>query len=102
MSWDTKCRGSKRRYYYRSVRIGGRSVKQYIGRGPAAELIARLDDNARRDRRTARQEWRVEQIRLTTADLALDQVHGLVKLLVHAVLISQGWHEHHGEWRRRQ
>jgi hypothetical protein len=39
MSWDSKKRGGK--YLYLSRRVNGRTVKEYVGRGPIAEVIAR-------------------------------------------------------------
>jgi len=42
MAWETRKRGGK--YYVRKHRTGTRVISEYIGRGEAAELIARLDD----------------------------------------------------------
>jgi len=102
MSWDAKVRGSQRRYFYRSVWTAKGCVKQYIGKGPGAELIAHLDDTARREREEAKQEWEEAKFRIAMADLALDQARTVINLLADAELILQGWHEHHGEWRFRK
>jgi len=42
MSWDAK-REDGPRYYYRSRRIDGRAVKEYVGTGPLAEMASRMD-----------------------------------------------------------
>ncbi len=102
MSWDKKIRGGKRRYYYRSIRVDGRSVKQYIGRGCGAALIAHLDDNARRDLKIAKLEWQSEKLQIIAADLALHQAQVHVVRLMHATLLVHGFHLHHGEWRLRK
>jgi hypothetical protein len=101
VSWDKKSRGGK--YYYRSRRVDGKSMKKYFGRGPVAELAARLDEREREDRRTEREERLVEQVRLAAADLAFADARSLVDLLVRTALILSGFHLHRGsEWRRRR
>src|SRR6187401_2872732 len=47
MAWLTK---DGRRYYYRSIRVGGRVRSVYVGTGPLALLAAAEDEEARRDR----------------------------------------------------
>ena len=101
VSWDRKQRGGK--YYYRSRRINGRSVKVYLGCGAAAQLAARLDERERQDRRAEREAFLAEQVRLAVADVVLSDARDLVGLLVRAALILSGFHLHRGsEWRRRR
>jgi hypothetical protein len=102
MAWHEKQRGPKGGYYYRSKRVNGRSVKVYVGRGPDAELAARLDERERQDRRTEREVQLAEQVRLAAADLALQEARVLADLLVRATLILRGYHLHRDEWRRRR
>jgi hypothetical protein len=97
MSWDRKKRGGGRGYYYRSVRIGGRAVKQYVGSGKKAEEAARLVE----ERRGARQVARAAEARLACVDVIHDELAVWVRLLVRAHLIVGGMYEHHGGWRRR-
>ena len=40
MAWSSKRRGRKEGYFYRSQRVGGRVVTQYVGYGPAAGQAA--------------------------------------------------------------
>jgi hypothetical protein len=100
VSWDRKQRGGK--YYYRSRRIDGKSMKEYVGRGPVAQLAARLDERERQDRRAEREALLVEQVRLAAADLAFMDARDLVELLVRATLVLGGFHTHHSQWRRRR
>jgi hypothetical protein len=103
MVWSRKQRGAKGGYYYRSKRIAGRPVKLYVGRGPDAELAARLDERERQDRRAERAAFLAEQVRLAAADLAFADARSLVDPLVRAALILSGFHLHRGsEWRRRR
>jgi hypothetical protein len=99
MSWDAKRGG--RRYYYRSRKVAGRCVKSYLGRGPVAELAARLDGQERDARDARRLALARERARLAEADLPLRRARDLIGLLVAAALLLSGWHEHRGEWRRR-
>jgi hypothetical protein len=103
MAWHRKQRGPQSGYYYRSRRVGRKVVKVYVGRGPAAELAARLDERERQDRRAAREAFLAEQVRLAVADVVLSDARDLVGLLVRAALILSGFHLHRGsEWRRRR
>jgi hypothetical protein len=101
MAWHKKQRGPEGGYYYRSKRVNGRSVKVYVGRGPAAALIARLDECERADRRAEREAFLAEQVRLAAVDLALREARVLADLLVRARLVLGGFHTHHDQWRRR-
>jgi hypothetical protein len=40
MSWD------RRGYYYRVRKVNGRVVREYVGAGRVAELVAQMDDTA--------------------------------------------------------
>ena len=102
MVWSRKQRGPRSGYYYRSRRVDGRPVKLYVGRGPDAELAARLDARERQDRQAEREAFLDEQVRLAAADLALQEARVLADLLVRATLILRGYHFHHYEWRRRR
>jgi hypothetical protein len=102
MSWDKKQRGGANRYYYRSVRTGTKVTKIYFGRGPLAELAARLYEAVHEKRRAARQTWLAEQVQLAEAGRLLQELRTLTKLLTTATLVVNGYHLHHGEWRRRR
>jgi|SRR5579871_2718546 len=102
MSWDKKQRGGEQRYYYRSKRSGGKITKVYVGKGPLAELAARLDEEERELRQAERRAWLDEQIRLAAADATLDELRDSVDLLFRVTLLLCGYHIHHGEWRRRR
>src|SRR4051794_19679979 len=51
-------------YYDRKVRRGGRVVSEYLGGGPAALLMARIDAIEREEREATRDFWREERERL--------------------------------------
>lgn len=97
MGWE-KRNGNGTRYYYRSVRIGVRVEKRYVGRGKKAEDAANRADELKRDRRSRRD----EMSRLASADRQLDEFRDIAEVLVSAVLLTAGCHLHHGQWRRRR
>jgi len=102
MSWDRKQRGAAGGYFYRCVRRNGKPRKVYMGRGPGAEAAAAANERSRLARQTIQEQQRAEQLRMTFADLALQDLRVLLNVLVKAILVVHGYHEHHGEWRRRR
>ena len=98
MGWD---KGG--RYYTRSVKVGGRVVREYIGSGFIGNAAALIDA----DRRALRQE-QAEARKQARAELdALDgQVAELCRvadLLADAAMLAAGFRQHNrGEWRRKR
>jgi hypothetical protein len=90
-------------YYYRARKVNGRVVRQYVGRGEAAEIVAAADAEEREER-----EYRAERLRAFRADL--DRLDGLVgeadeavAAVVQAALLAAGYQQHRrGEWRRQR
>jgi len=100
MGWET--RKGRGRYYTRSRREAGRVVREYVGTGDVAELLADLDALGREERRQAEEEYRDECARLGAADGALCRLCDTSDLLVRASLVAGGYHQHKREWRRRR
>ena len=100
MSWET--RNGRGRYYTRSRRVGGQIVREYVGHGPFAELAAESDRQDREWRRAeaARRAARISQD--SALDAQMDEICGLADLLARGVLLAAGFHNHHGEWRKRR
>jgi hypothetical protein len=100
MSWDAK--GGRNRYFYRSVRDGDRVRKVYVGRGLPADELARQVEQRRRERHAQREAQQREMAQVAGAEQKLQELHDLATLLMQAVLIGIGLHEHRGQWRRRR
>jgi len=101
MAWET--RRGQGRYYTRSKRVNGRVIREYIGTGCAAEMIAALDAESRREcdkRRTARNASRAE---LERSAALMDRSWKGILGITRAVLVGNGYYRHHrGEWRKRR
>jgi|SRR5580704_4089178 hypothetical protein len=103
MAWEVR---GDRRYYYRSVREGGKVRRVYVGRGPVAEAAAEFDalarsvrDDARDRSKAAGGDW---QRRLAAALEPLRRLDALVGALAALTLVDAGYHRpHRGAWRRR-
>jgi hypothetical protein len=104
MAWETRKGGG--RYYTRSRREGGRVVREYVGSGPFAELVAEMDqvardereDRARRDRgEREREREKMEALIAPSVELG-----AAAEVLATAELVAAGYHEHKGEWRRER
>jgi hypothetical protein len=98
--WDVR---EGRRYYYRSVRLGNRVVRQYVGTDPLAELAATADALKRAQRRSQAEARRRDRALLEEADGPLLELNGVADLLTRAALTAAGFHQHErGEWRRKR
>src|SRR5262249_16769653 len=94
MSWEQ--RGSQR-YYYRVRSHQGQLTKTYYGTGPAAQRAAQEDDH----KRTLRKQERIAKQCLHNLETQLVALTNVVRTLVSATLVGQGFHQHQrGDWRR--
>lgn len=100
MGWENRQDGKK--YYYRSLRIGGRVVKKYIGRGPKAVQAAREDELRRAKRAAAAAARRQSLEQFDRATEALEEFSRQLDILLEATLLAAGYHCHRGCWRRRR
>ncbi len=90
------------RYYRRSRRVDGRVVTAHVGRGPAAESIAALDELARAARRAdADRDRRLAEPALAAARALRDADRVLAGLFA-AAAFQSGWYRHRRQWRRRR
>ena len=96
MGW--KKRGN-RWYFYRSRRIDGRVVTEYIGAGERAnELIAK-------QKQKAAQKAAIDAVNAATASLSspLNELDALTESLAAAELVSEGYHRPGRKpWRKRR
>jgi hypothetical protein len=100
MSWEQRDRGG--RYYTRSRRVGGRIVREYVGRGSVAILSEREDRQAREERQVARLARSREREEAAVLGERVRQVDALAEALTAAALLLAGYHRHdRGAWRRR-
>jgi hypothetical protein len=98
MGWE---RRGGRDYYYRASWSGGRVVKEYVGTGRVAELVADMDAIERAGREADRQADRETRRELAALDAPLAELDELADLLARAALLAAGLRQHRrGEWRR--
>ena len=101
MAWES--RKGRGRYYTRSRRVGGRVVREYLGKGWNALSVADLDDLLRAKRRTALAARREVNGELQKIDADLLAICKSVDLVAKAAMLAAGYHQHHrGEWRRKR
>lgn len=99
MAWEA--RGGQL-YYYRSKREGRKVRKIYLGRGPAARLAAQQDAEAKRRREAERRELLRLRVQMGQLGAVDDLIERGLGVLTTATLYTEGYHEHHGEWRKRR
>jgi hypothetical protein len=97
MAWDS------RGYYYRSRKVNGRVVREYVGCGRVAELAAQLDTLKREQRLLDALALRQEKDELNALEGDLNALDETTDLLARAALLAAGYHQHNrGEWRKRR
>jgi hypothetical protein len=100
MAWEQR---GNRSYLYRSVRRSGRVVKEYIGRGRVASLIAQLDGIEREQRSQRRDDLEIDRQHWAALERPMLELDEIADLLVTAALTAAGYRRHdRGEWRRRR
>jgi hypothetical protein len=96
MAWE-------RGYYYRVRKVNGRVVREYIGTGRVAELIAQMDAIKREKRKLHALALQGEKAKLAALDADIDAVSKNADLVARAALLAAGLHQHkRGEWRKRR
>ncbi len=87
-------------YYYRSRRQGGRVVKEYVGAGKVAEVLARGDELLRHERAQEHDRERTKLADLEDLIAPVKELEEAAEVLTRAHLIAAGCHRYKGEWRR--
>ncbi len=92
-------RRNGRKYYYRSRRVQGRVVKEYVGGGEQGRQAAAADQAGRNARRQAAR--LCKEMNKDVGDLVvqLDEFDKLVDQIVICQLVGSGWRQHHRQWR---
>jgi hypothetical protein len=101
MSWD------QRGYYYRSRRVAGRPVREYVGAGLLAQLQADLDEAERQEQVEKRAQDRArlhaDEARYQPLDNQVQEVFSAAETLAKLALLTAGYRQHdRGRWRRRR
>ena len=97
MGWD------KGRYYTRSRKVNGRVIREYVGAGEIAVLVAQMYAIQREEREAERAARRAVRAELDALDAPLDRMCQEVELLARAALVVAGFRQHkRGEWRKRR
>lgn len=95
--------GWERGYYYRVRKVNGRVVREYVGAGKVADLIAQMDALIREQRRLEALRLRQEKDELKALDADLKAVNEKIELAARAALTAAGFRQHkRGEWRKRR
>lgn len=93
MAWETRQRGG--RYYTRSRREGGQIVREYVGCGAVAELMAELDALDKQQAALEREQEQAQRIQGEAVFSALDPLTLLTEVVLHQTLTAAGYHRHH-------
>jgi crotonobetainyl-CoA:carnitine CoA-transferase CaiB-like acyl-CoA transferase len=100
VAWEKRKRGG--RYYTRSRRSpeDGRVLREYVGSGPLAEIVAEEDRTKRELAEAERKREKKELERLEALAVPVLEISEAAEILVRAHLIAAGYHRHKGEYRR--
>jgi hypothetical protein len=99
MSWENR---GRQRLYTRSQWSNGKTIRTYVGTGPAAEEAYAADLALRADRLAGIATRKAEAEEHQQADVLLREHQALVDLLVKASLLTAGYYNHDRVWRPRR
>jgi hypothetical protein len=100
MAWEQ--RGSHH-YYYRSRKIGGRVVKEYVGAGVAGQQAEREDETRRLKQASERAALLMDRNTFDSASAAHIELSRTADAILTATLLAAGYHRHdRGKWRKRR
>src|SRR5215208_3958222 len=100
MAWERRKRGGL--YYIRSKKIGGQVVREYVGSGPLADLVAEVDNLNRQRREEQAKARREERKQLDALEAPVEELCEAAEVLAQVALYAAGYHLHNrGEWRKR-
>lgn len=99
MAWEQR---GNRSYYYRKRWEDGRCVSVYVGAGETADVLSACEFYRRAEEAQAREAERAYRAELEACDEALAELERLTCELTRAVLITNGYHQHKGQWRRKR
>ena len=98
MAWEKR---GELRYYYRARWDGRRSVKTYVGRGPAALAAAQEDQQKQAARAARRQAAEIEKALEKPARDLMAELDGQVRIATQTALTTAGYRQHaRGKWRK--
>lgn len=87
--------------WYRSVKVRGKTRKEYIGVGPAAEHLAELDRQASLVRQAEQAARRERKTDMEALEIELDGMDESMEQLARAAMLAAGYYEHCRVWRKR-
>ena len=99
MGWENR---NGRFYFYGKERIGDRVRSVYYGMSEAAAIISRLTELRRDKQEMARADDRAAISKMRAQDDEIEKLDDLIIKLTSAALLSAGFHQHHGTWRRKR
>jgi hypothetical protein len=95
--------GWERGYYYRVRKVNGRVLREYVGTGPVAELIAESDALERERQKQKTLALRRAKAELAALDAELKALAENTDLVTRAALLAAGYRQHNrGEWRKQR
>jgi hypothetical protein len=84
-------------------RVGGKVVREFLGKGRKAIIASDIDELLRAKRAAASAARREEKGELHALDADLQAICDGVDLVAKAALLAAGYRQHNrGEWRRRR
>lgn len=91
-----------RSYYYRKVRKGRHVRSEYVGAGPFAESMARLEQIDRERVALHRIERDIDRAQFAELDTAIKLNSSTIKAALTELLEANDYHLHKRQWRKKR
>ena len=89
-------------YYYRKIRRGKKVISEYVGSGDVAKLNAQLDKTKVFIKKFNKLQIANIEAEHEREDKELNQLEKQIKESLNQVAISNGYHQHKRQWRKKR
>lgn len=99
MAWEKR---GDRSYFYQKERHGKKIRSIYTGSGIDAALIEQCENGRRDLKETEKEKLKLERKNCEAIDEQINELSEINQILVDALFLMNGFHQHKRQWRKKR